>query len=133
MSPHRTWPIRNVVVDLVSNSIALFPGEQVEETVHEAREVLAVLDMGQSGALIGIEIGEDYFPVSSSGAATDDLVRSVDVHVSVSRSADGVVQRVRLPRTGDRYEIAFPIGNQCWRQHVNGTVTETCVITLGRQ
>jgi hypothetical protein len=133
MNPDRACPVRNVVVDLASNSIALFPGDRIAGGDESTGSAPAVLDIGQRGRLIGIELESCYFAVSEGSAAEDELARSVEVSVSISRSVTGGIRRVELPRAGVGYEIAFPIGNQCWRQHVNGTITETCVVTIPRR
>jgi hypothetical protein len=133
MTPYFTCPVRNVVVDLARNTIDLFSGDRTTGGNEAVEDEPAVLDIGQRGRLIGVELDSLYLAVTESDAAKDELARSVEVTVTVSRSVDGVIRRIGLPRAGDEYEIAFPIGNQCWRQQVNGRVTETCVVTIPRR
>ena len=79
----------------------------------------AVLDVGEAGRLLGLEIdaeggtgGEPWY--LELEAAPGRQMRSVPVTVSVARDAAGRPVWVDLPRRGEGYELTFPIGNQCW-------------------
>jgi hypothetical protein len=123
--------VRNVVVDLARNAIVLFPGDR-QDILTKAVAQTAVIDIGQRGALIGVEIDSDYYAVTGDGFEPDPLARSSEVDVEVQRGPAGEIQAVTIPRRGEGWEIVFPIGNQCWQQRVNGKVAEACVVTVGR-
>ena len=132
MNDNLVTPISQVIVDLASNTLALHPESKNRVESATSRQESAVLDMGIKGHMIGIELESRYFAVSESDGANDDLVRSCEVIVAVTRDSTGEVQSITLPRLGSTYEVTFPIGNQCWRQSVNGETVESCVITIGR-
>jgi hypothetical protein len=81
----------------------------------------AVLDVGEAGRLLGLEIDHDdedasdvepwYLPLEE---APGRHLRSVPVTIAVARDSAGSPVWVDLPRRGDGYELTFPIGNQCW-------------------
>jgi hypothetical protein len=132
LNSHVPTPVSQVVVDLASNTLTLHPQTVKPVEPGIATQESAILDMGIKGHLIGIELEPHYFAVSESDGANDDLVRSSEVIVTVIRTREGEVQSVAFPRLGSTYEVTFPIGNQCWRQTVNGEIVESCVVTIGR-
>lgn len=114
-----------VVVDAAENTLRLMipaagpvtaAGPLTPESIVSSR---AVLDVGEAGRLLGLEIatGGDGSPEPwylELEDAPGDQIRSVPVVVSVARTADDEPVWVDLPRRGDGYELTFPIGNQCW-------------------
>lgn len=122
--------VSHVLVHTRRNIIALVPDGDVNNLPDARQPEPAVLDIGMKGALIGLEIGSDYFAVSANDGAADHLVRSVSISVNVARSEHGIIRLIEIPRRTATYEITYPIGNQCWRQVIEGKVVETCVSTL---
>lgn len=95
-----------------------------------ALPVEATIDMGERGALLGIELrpavslvagwpalraaaaadGAIYLPIAPELSGPHD--RSVPVVVELRPGADGALAAVDLPRRGAGYEITYPSGNQ---------------------
>ena len=124
--------IRQVVVDLGRNTLVLIVDASNEPMCVVTQEESGVIDMGTRGRLIGIELGSNYFGVAMTDGADDALTRSIDARVIVTRTTDHAIRSIEVPRRGLNYEVTFPIGNQCWRQMVNGTAIESCVRTVSR-
>jgi hypothetical protein len=132
LNGHLATPVSHVIVDLASNTLTLHSQAASHVVPGVTSQESAILDMGIKGQLIGIELEPHYFAVSETDGANDALVRSSEVIVTVTRDSEGGVQSIALPRLGSTYEVTFPIGNQCWRQSVNGETVESCVVTIGR-
>ena len=125
--------IRQVVVDLGRNTLMLYASTPSDGETGVTSQDLGVVDMGTRGRLIGIELGLDYFAVALVDGSSDNLIRSIEVTVDVNRSSGGSIQSIEIPRLGSNHEITFPIGNQCWRQTINGEMVESCVVTVSRE
>ncbi len=115
----------HVVVDALHNTLRLMipgagPDHASELTTPESIvSSQAILDVGEAGRLLGLEItsgrhGEAEPWFLDLEDAPGDQLRSVQVIVSVARTAGGDPIWVDLPRRGDGYELTFPVGNQCW-------------------
>jgi len=93
------------------------------------------LDIGAQGRLLGIELGPLYVSVMDAEPGRDDLVRSAEIPVTLTRSSDGGGMSVTFRRMGTDYEISWPSGNQCWtRQHITGADGQplrTCAVVVG--
>jgi hypothetical protein len=92
--------------------------------------VAATIDIGERGALLGVELRPDpslvaawpalreaagpdgafYLPIAPDLSGPHD--RSVPVTVELRPDADGAPAAVDLPRRGAGYEISYPSGNQ---------------------
>lgn len=124
--------ITHILVHTRRNIIALVPDGDISNLPDGGESETGVLDIGMKGALIGLELGSDYYSVSAWDGSEDDLVRSVDIAVSVGRTENGTIRVIELPRRSSTYEITYPIGNQCWRQVFIGKVVETCASTVSQ-
>lgn len=122
--------IAHILVHTRRNVVVLLPAAQVGRSAAPSLVERGVLDIGVKGHLIGFELGTTYFSVWDEDIANDNLVRSVDVDGVVQCYADGTVHSIELPRRAERYELTYPIGNQCWRQVIDGKVMESCVTTV---
>ena len=116
-----------VVVDASRNTLRLLIPADPRATTEtsmvapESRTTLphrAILDVGEAGRLLGLEVADDdgeaepwYLELED---APGDQLRSVPVTVAVARNPAGEPLWVDLPRRGEGYELTFPIGNQCW-------------------
>lgn len=124
--------VRQVVVDLGRNTLVLIVEPIVGSDSGATRNQSGTIDVGTRGRLIGVELDTEYFAVAMTEGSTDNLIRSIEVAVNVNLSADGRVLSIELSRHSSNYEVTFPIGNQCWQQAVNGSVVESCVVTVSR-
>ncbi len=81
------------------------------------REISAVIDIGEGGRLIGVEL--DGFTDSAGDplylalfSSTESNVRSVTATVYGQLTDSGMLIAIDVPRRGHGYEIAYPSGNQ---------------------
>ncbi|MEJ7839668.1 MAG: hypothetical protein WKF81_12700 [Thermomicrobiales bacterium] len=122
--------VTHILVHTRRNVVVLLPAaEEIQPTTPELAES-GVLDIGIKGHLIGFELGNTYYSVWNDDVANDHLIRSVDVDAGVVRLVNGSVHSIEIPRRGERYELSYPIGNQCWRQVIDGVAVESCVTTV---
>jgi hypothetical protein len=112
-------PARNILRFVVAN------GE-----LGEAAPVMATIDVGEGGALLGIELRPDpalaaRWPELAAALGPDGAIdlpiapemsgphdRSVAVAVDLRPGPNGALAAVDLPRRGAGYEITYPSGNQ---------------------
>jgi len=103
--------VTSVSVDLRRNVLLLHLDRMANGVgPPDADELPALLDVGANGWLLGVEIGEAYFPVADAVPGTEHLTRTCQAQVSLSESGTDIV----IPRRGEDYELSFPSGNQCW-------------------
>ncbi len=110
---------RNMLRLLIPRDDAVAPtGTAGAAGAPAVRPRAAILDVGEAGRLLGLEVGDDpaggepwYLDLED---APGSLLRSVPVTVEVASDRSGQPVWVDLPRRGDGYELTFPIGNQCW-------------------
>lgn len=104
-----------IEIDLRWNMIAVILGDpDVPVGPDAGAEQAGLLDVGAGGRLVGLEVGDHYVGISDALAGTEHLTRSVAVPLWVNRAPDGSLAAVLFGRSGNRYEISFPSGNQCW-------------------
>lgn len=128
-----------ILIDLRRNTLQLILSESpVGQPRRQA--VPAVLDIGEAGALIGIELqpGRDLalaLPEGNLAAEADrhdagylglaesstPLARSASLTVDVLADEHGLIREITIPRRTESYEISFPSGNRCWRPRQAGT------------
>lgn len=106
--------VRRITVDLRRNTLRLVLAEQ---PITVRRPVAALIDIGESGRLLGVELdeemGKDGGPLYLTVYASTDIhVRSVPATVQEYRDDSGLLLAVEIPRRGHGYEIAYPSGNQ---------------------
>lgn len=112
--------VTSITVDLARNALLLhLDGQGPELTALPAGECRGILDVGADGWLLGVEIGETYFSIADPASGTEHLVRSCEARVSAAGEEPVIV----IPRRGDRYELSFPSGNQCWLRFPSGSGT----------
>lgn len=115
-----------IVVDTARNELQF----ELDSAVRggEALRLLADLDIGERGRLLGLEIllpdGTLYPIVIDDGP--DPFARTARVEVGCWLGPDGTPARVMLPRRGAGYEISYPSGNECW---IDAAGTRHCAIT----
>jgi hypothetical protein len=125
----------NITVHPADNTLRFSFIERSEST--GAYPFPATIDIGEEGRLLGIEIditddhgaallwpaeaaeivsvdqsGETSYLAIESDSASGALTRSVPGTVSITTSADGLVEEVIVPRRGEGYEITYPSGNR---------------------
>lgn len=116
-------------IDLTRNEIRIEWPAAVSaglESNDDAREV--VVDIGQRGRLLGIDLGDAYVTVAPEAVAADPLARSTRVEAMLT-TGSATIQAV-IPRRGGGYEISWPSGNQCWQQPAGAGTVTTCVVTV---
>ncbi len=123
MPPGRGEGIR-VVVDSGRNTLRLLIPQELTLGLRNGDDAptvqshQAILDVGEAGRLLGLELAHGSNPADpwylDLEDAPGDQLRSVTVTVAVARDLDGQPVWVDLPRRGEGYELTFPIGNQCW-------------------
>jgi len=106
--------VQRITFDLRSNTLRLVLAER---PVIARRPVAALIDIGESGRLLGVELdgetGTDGVPLYLTlYASTDIHVRSIAATVQEHRDELGLLLAVEIPRRGHGYEIAYPSGNQ---------------------
>lgn len=125
-----------VLVDTNQNILRLVLREPAASV--ETRAVPAILDVGEGGRLLGIELditlsgsamppiasehtaaaanpesGPLYIPLASTvEEGSTGHVRSAEATAQLLTDADGVLCEVRVPRRGVGYEITYPSGNR---------------------
>lgn len=80
-----------------------------------AEPASGVIDVGEGGRLLGIEIdgAPDREPVLIDiDPPRGALSREASVPLTIERDAEGAMIAVTLPRRGAGYEITYPSGNQ---------------------
>ncbi|MGI9252669.1 MAG: hypothetical protein ACR2J8_02905 [Thermomicrobiales bacterium] len=84
-----------------------------------ASDASAVIDIGEGGRLLGIEIpglndpdGDGPYYLTVTPGSGGDHARSAAAMVTVERDESGAVRAVELPRHGAGYEISWPSGNR---------------------
>lgn len=129
-----TIRIRQIVVDLGANSIVLFPNDERPQHSDNMTMLSGILDIGEQGRMLGVELAGDYFEIEQSAAHDAGQVRSAPVQVRIGSTDTGHIERLEVARHGNDYEISWPIGNQCWQHRDgDGRLVETCVTTIPRQ
>jgi hypothetical protein len=129
-----TIRVRQIVVDLGANSIVLFPNDDRPQHSDNEATIAGILDVGERGTMLGVELAGDYFEIAPSTAQDSGQVRSAPVQVRIGATETGQIERLEVPRHGNDYEISWPIGNQCWqRRDGHGRLVETCVTTIPRR
>lgn len=129
-----TINVTSITVDLRRN-VLLLHLDDTETGVDALAAVdqLGMLDVGANGWLIGVELGDRYFPVADIAPGTEHLVRSREAPISLSSDDAAIV----VPRRGEGYELSFPSGNQCWLRSPSesgGALIRLCsTITSPRQ
>lgn len=109
MTDHKR--VTRITIDLARNVLLLhLDGVEIPDLVEEDIDQQALIDVGANGRLLGVELGERYFPVADPEPETTHLVRTCGAKVSVLGGDAAIV----VPRRGDAYELSFPSGNQCW-------------------
>lgn len=112
--------ITSITVDLGRNVLLLhFDDLERWPCGRDAVDQRGFLDVGANGWLLGLEIGETYFPVADAAPGTEHLTRTCETHVSLSDTETAIV----VPRRGAGYELSFPSGNQCWLRSTPGLGT----------
>lgn len=110
--------VTSITVDLRPNVLLLhLDGMEDMPSAIDAADLPGTLDVGAYGWLLGVEIGDRYFPVADALPGTDHLIRTRDAKVSLLAS-DAVIV---VPRRGSEYELSFPSGNQCWLRSTSGS------------
>ncbi|MGH2534155.1 MAG: DUF2283 domain-containing protein [Thermomicrobiales bacterium] len=117
-----------ITVDTRANTIRFALASS--RPITHIRSVPAVLDVGEGGRLIGVDVDHpgvalpaDDEPAASldptTGALylaleepTDRHVRSAHVAVDLATDAGGVLAALIVPRRGEGYEITYPSGNR---------------------
>lgn len=106
--------IKRITLDLRRNTLRLV---LVEQPVTEHRAIPALIDIGEGGRLLGVEL--DGFGETDGNplyltlfAATGLHVRSIAADVQGDLDVAGDLLAVEVPRRGHGYEIAYPSGNQ---------------------
>ncbi len=106
-----TMNVTGITVDLRRNVLLLhLDGTETGTGALDVTDQRGMLDVGANGWLIGVEIGDRYFPIADAAPGTEHLVRSREAPISLSNEDRVIV----VPRRGDGYELSFPSGNQCW-------------------
>jgi hypothetical protein len=102
-----------------------------------------IIDIGTQGRLLGIELefGAGHLSVSIADPTAADaaVLRSARIPLSAAlrrdaAGSDGVLSIV-FSRHGERYDISWPSGNQCWRRSgsgVAGAPDVTCAVVSSR-
>lgn len=112
-----TVNVTSIMVDLRRNVLLLhLDGMGTGTDALGATDQRGILDVGANGWLIGVEIGDRYFPIADPPPGTEHLIRSHEAPVSLSDAETAIV----IPRGGDGYELSFPSGNQCWLRSSDG-------------
>lgn len=111
----RDQRVTSITVDLAQNVLLLhWRGGNVADASADAAadwvDHRAVLDVGANGWLLGVEVGERYFPVADALPGTEHLTRSCEATISLMSEGAALI----VPRRGTGYELSFPSGNQCW-------------------
>jgi hypothetical protein len=114
---------RRIGIDLSRNTLVI---EWHGQGPSEEGRVSATIDIGSRGALLGIDLETCWIQITDAPAGPSAPIRSTTVSVVLEAN------RLILPRTGDGYTIAWPSGNQCWRQRIGNHTVETCAVTIGR-
>lgn len=121
-----TMNVTGITVDLRRNVLLLhLDGTETGTGALDVTDQRGMLDVGANGWLIGVEIGDRYFPIADVAPGTEHLVRSREAPILLSNE-DGVIV---VPRRGDKYELSFPSGNQCWLRSTSesgGTPIRLC-------
>jgi hypothetical protein len=105
----------NIELDLHKNLLA-FRLRPEDEPITEWIELPGVIDIGERGRLLNLEIvpdGDDAIIVPLEDHA-DPLARTAEVSLRCGVTAGGRIAIAQLPRRGPDYEITYPSGNQCW-------------------
>jgi hypothetical protein len=105
----------NIELDLHRN-VLTFRLSGFDEPVTEWIELPGVIDIGERGRLLNLEIVPDagdaiIVPLEDHA---DPLARTADVTLRCGVTAAGRLAIAQLPRRGPAYEITYPSGNQCW-------------------
>jgi hypothetical protein len=83
------------------------------QPVDRQTNVPALIDVGEGGRLIGVEVdlatGPLYIPLEEQ---TDRHTRSATIRVDVETDAAGNLATLIVPRRGEGYEITYPSGNR---------------------
>ncbi len=121
-----TMNVTGITVDLRRNVLLLhLDGTETGTGALDVTDQRGMLDVGANGWLIGVEIGDRYFPIADVAPGTEHLVRSREAPILLSNE-DGVIV---VPRRGHGYELSFPSGNQCWLRSTSesgGTPIRLC-------
>ncbi|MDQ3539925.1 MAG: hypothetical protein M3440_04490 [Chloroflexota bacterium] len=121
-----TMNVTGITVDLRRNVLLLhLDGTETGTGALDVTDQRGMLDVGANGWLIGVEIGDRYFPIADVAPGTEHLVRSREAPISLSNEDRVIV----VPRRGDGYELSFPSGNQCWLRSTSesgGTPIRLC-------
>lgn len=107
----------DLTVDLVRNTLRFRINSDDDDGAlgDTHRQTSALLDVGEGGRLLGLEIAQPnepepfYLELETSGF---DQARSVTVLVDMWESAEATIRQIEIPRRGDGYEITYPSGNQ---------------------
>jgi hypothetical protein len=102
----RNPEVTRIVIDLRRNELVL----ELDRPL-AAADGVATIDIGASGRLLGVEVGDAYLATADPVPGSELLGRSAASSVRVTAGR----QRLHVPRKGAGWEISFPSGNQCWR------------------
>lgn len=104
---------RAIDIDLAANTLRLVMREPSEGDEVETASAEATMDIGASGRLVGVELGDLYVNVMPAEPGTEHLTRSATADVEVAREEGSeALLAVVVPRLGEGYEITYPSGNQ---------------------
>ena len=98
--------VTRIVIDLRRNELVL----ELDRPLL-AVDGPATIDIGASGRLLGVEVGDAYLATADPMPGSELMGRSATSPIRVT----GGGQRLHVPRKGAGWEISFPSGNQCWR------------------
>ncbi len=106
--------VRAISIDLKRNRLTLHlqNASDVHPSGHTSAPVIATLDMGTGGRLLGVDLDGRYLTVSEPGPADIALTRSVEAPVTAYADDHGAVTAVDIPRRGSGFEITYPSGNR---------------------
>lgn len=117
-----TIPVAEVVVDRPGNLLRLVLRPHATTAPLAERSIVAILDVGARGRLIGLELPPDaadplgdgpYLSVDPAGpGCAEPLARAVPADVTVVTDAAGRLVEARLPRRGAGYAVTYPSGNR---------------------
>jgi len=114
-----TIPVAEVVVDRPGNLLRLVLDPHAPPPLAE-RSVVAILDVGARGRLIGLELPPaapqtdgPYLSVDpAEPGCAEPHARAVPAEVTLLTDAAGRLVEARLPRRGAGYAVTYPSGNR---------------------